>query len=162
MRSRSLINPNQIALLMSCSIRLKIWWMVSSERYDVILMLQVSVDPRAEFCLPRNQMLPDRTRQGCRNQKRMRSFRWEPHPHGEWKCSWIFPYLKNTPDSPRMGKICASSRIGFQLKKIQLPVWRLGDWTFYKIVVQIYAIINPSNHSIPYTQKDLIPLLVLN
>ena len=40
--SGSLINPNQIALSMSCSIRSKILWMVSSERYDVIFMIRFS------------------------------------------------------------------------------------------------------------------------
>ena len=38
--------------------------------------------------------------------------------------------------------------------------WTTGVYS--EIVVQIYAIINPNNHSIPYTQKDLILLFVLN
>ena len=164
MRSGSLINPNQIALSMSCSIRSEILRMVSSERYDVILMLQDGVrqpwgfSPLTNWKHP-HQRLPH---QGNRSRKRMQPFRWELHPQRMWKCKWIYPCLKHTPDSPRMGKICASSWIGFRLQKIQPPVWQLDDWTSYEIVVQIYAIINPSNHSIPYTQKDLILLLVLS
>ena len=127
-KSLSLMNPNQYALIKSWAIRSEILRMVSSERYDVTFMRQGGVNALAGFYLPRNRMPFDRTRQECHNQKRMRSYRWEPHPHGVWKCKWIYPCLKDTPDSPRMVKICASSRIGFRLQKIQPPLWQLNDW----------------------------------
>ena len=115
------MNPNQYALIRSWAIRSEILRMVSSERYDVIFMRQGGVSELAGFYLPRNRMPSDRIRQECHNQKRMRSSRSEPHPQQMWKCSWIFPYLKNTKEWARMVKICASSRIGFRLKKSSCP-----------------------------------------
>ena len=152
MRSGSLINPNQIALSMSCSIRSKILWMVSSERYEVIFMIRFS---------PRGCQIRVSLKLGNQEQRFLRTFQKGFPTLQNW-VRLFFPYLKNTKNSPRMGKICASSRIGFRLQKIQPPVWQLDDWTSYEIVVQIYAIINPNNHSIPYTQKDLILLFVLS
>ena len=45
-------------------------------------MVRDGVNALAGFYLPRNRMPSDRTRQECHNQKRMRSFRLVPHPHG--------------------------------------------------------------------------------
>ena len=130
MTSGSLINPNQIALSMSCSIRSKILWMVSSERYEVILMRQDGVRQPWGFYQPTNWKHPHLRLplRAFRNRRRMQPSRSERHPQRMWKCKWIYPCLKHTPDPPRMGKICASSRIGFRLQKIQPRLWQLHDW----------------------------------
>ena len=117
------MNPNQYALIKSWAIRSEILRMVSSERYEVTFMRQDGVRQPWGFYQPTNWKHPHLRlpHQGNHSRRRMQPSRSERHPHRMWKCKWIFPYLKNTPYSPRMGKICASSRIGFRLKKSSCP-----------------------------------------